>query len=93
MSASAHSPAAERAAKLERLRLLCAADRARLRLVWRLTPRQARHEPPSEGWRGALLGAPALGALLPLVPGPIGRWSRRLGSGAGLLRAMLRAAA
>lgn len=88
-------PAAERAARRERLRLLCAADRTRLRLVWRLPSRLAKHEPEHEpdhakhAWVGTLLTGPALGALLPLVPGRIGAWSRRIRAGAGLFRAVL----
>ncbi len=65
-----HTSAAERAARRDRLRLLCVADRARLRLVWRLSPRQARHEPASKAWLGSLLGAPALGALLRVLARP-----------------------
>lgn len=52
-----HAFSAERAAKRERLQLLCVADRARLRLVWRLSPRQARHESAPKAWPGVLLGA------------------------------------
>lgn len=85
MSDSSH-PLQERAARRERLRLLCAADRSRVRLVWRMPSRPA-HRPGSLS--ASLLSAPALSALLPMVPGPIGRWSRRLGAGAGVLRAVL----
>jgi hypothetical protein len=54
----------ERVAERERLRHLCAADRARLRLVWRLPPRVAGRKARYEGWRVAVLGASALAAWL-----------------------------
>jgi hypothetical protein len=82
------SSSESRAARRERLRLLCAADRTRLRLVWRMP---SQRETQREGWAGALMSSPALGALLPMMPGPIGRWSRRIGFGSKVLRAALSA--
>lgn len=93
MSHHAHSPMHERAARHERLRLLCEADRARLRLVWRMPTRVVK-PPTDEGpWTSSLLAVPALGALLPMMPGRIGRFGRLLGHGTTLLRSMLRSSA
>jgi hypothetical protein len=82
---------------MERLRLLCAADRTRLRLVWRLPP-QSDHPAQTAGaasGRGGLASmftAPLLVALLPLLPGSLGRWSRRLRAGVGFFRTVARTA-
>jgi|GEM_PF-5838792 hypothetical protein len=81
-----------RAVRRERLLLLCAVDRARLRLLWRMP------DNPKSGVRsllGRLLGPAALATVLPWMPGRVGRWSRRVRAGvgfAGLLRGVLRAA-
>lgn len=90
--ARAAGPADGRAARRERLLLLCAVDRARLRLVWRM-PTKPKSPPPSLVQE--LLSPPTLATLLPWVPGSIGRWSRRIRTGAGLaglLRTVLRVA-
>jgi hypothetical protein len=85
-----------RVARRERLRLLCEADRTRLRLVWRLPARLAKHQHDGHdhrhGWMAPLLTGPVLGAMLPFVPGKIGRWSRRLRAGIGLFRTVARGA-
>lgn len=85
-------PVESRAARRERLLLLCAVDRARLRLLWRVP---ARSNSGAGSLLGGVLGPAALAAALPWVPGRIGRWSRRLRTGlglAGLFRAAVRAA-
>jgi hypothetical protein len=92
MSHSSQNPAEDRAARRERLRLLCAADRSRVRLLWRL-PVRAANGGKLDLWSGSMLAVPAIGALLPHVPGPIGRWSRRLRTGGSILRSAMRAAA
>lgn len=87
-------PKEARVEKRERLRLLCAADRTRLRLLWRLPASMAKHEHETNhnhAWVGAIAG-PALTALLPFVPGKIGRWGRHVRAGMGLFRAVTRAA-
>lgn len=91
--ARAAGPRESRAARRERLLLLCAVDRARLRLVWRMP---TKPKPAQSSLVSGLLAPPTLAAILPWVPGPIGRWSRRIRTGAkiaGLFRTVLRAAA
>jgi hypothetical protein len=41
----------------------------------------------------SLLSPPTLAALQPWVPGKIGRWSRRIRTGANILRTVMRVAA
>lgn len=91
MSEHASPTAEDRGARRERLRLLCAADRARVRLLWTLPARSANNG-KLDFWSGSMMAVPAIGALLPHVPGPIGRWSRRLRTGTSLLRSAFRAA-
>lgn len=93
MNASPHSPTQERAERHERLRLLCAVDRARLRLVWRMPVRPGRTSRDHSHWASSLLALPALGAFLPMLPGRIGRAARFFGHGASLFRSLLRATA
>ena len=78
----------DRDAELEKLRLLCAVDRARLRLVWRMPS-----QPKPKSSASPLDRIPMLGAILPFVPGPIGRWSKRIGIGASLVRMVMRSTA
>lgn len=83
-----------RAAQRERLVLLCAVDRARLRLLLRM-PTRPKSEPSSFSFASGLFSPPTLAALLPWIPGRIGRWSRRVRTGAhlaGLFRTVMRAA-
>lgn len=87
-------PIDSRDAQRERLTLLCAVDRARLRLLLRVPARPAP-EATAPSFASGLFSAPVLTALLPWVPGPIGRWSRRVRTGArlaGLVRTVMRAA-
>lgn len=73
-----------RIARRERLAVLCALDRAALRLT--LQPR-----PPQTGANTPATGGVGLGSVLAVTrffPGAIGRWSRRLSVGGGLLRAL-----
>jgi hypothetical protein len=70
-------------ARRERLAVLCALDRATLRLILR-TPAAAAPAPsPAGGGLGAVL------TVAQFCPGAIGRWSRRLARGGGLLRGLL----
>lgn len=90
--ARAAGPADSLAARRERLLLLCAVDRARLRLVWRMPdkPRSA-----ASSLVDGLFSPPTLATILPWIPGRIGRWSRGIRAGAGLagiLRTVLRVA-
>jgi hypothetical protein len=87
--ARAAGPVEARAARRERLLLLCAVDRARLRLLWRMP---TKPPPPPRSFGSGLLSPPALAALLPWVPGKIGRWSRRIRTGATILRTVMRVA-
>jgi hypothetical protein len=72
---------AERDARRERLRLLCALDRARLRLAFRPRPVAAGRS-----------GLPVVGGLsraltmAAFLPGAAGRWSRRLAAGLRVLK-------
>ncbi len=77
---SAWSPATEPAARRAQLAVLCALDRAALKLAFRtpIKPDKPSESPAGEGLRRAL----AVGRFL---PGAVGRWSRRLSVGAGLL--------
>ena len=91
--AKAAGPVESRDARRERILLLCAVDRARLRLLWRL-PNKPKTATPSVV--ESLFSPPTLATILPWVPGRIGRWSRRIRAGvglAGLFRSVLRAAA
>lgn len=91
--ARSSDPIDSRDAQRERLLLLCAVDRARLRLLLRV-PTRPKPEAPSS-FASGLFSAPMLTELLPWMPGPIGRWSRRLRTGArlaGLFRTMVRGA-
>jgi len=88
--ARASGPVEARAARRERLLLLCAVDRARLRLLWRMPTKPA---PERHSFASGLLSPPTLAAILPWVPGKIGRWSRRIRTGATLLRTVMRVAA
>jgi hypothetical protein len=88
--ARASGPIEARAARRERLLLLCAVDRARLRLLWRMP---TKPPPPPRSFGSGLLSPPTLAALLPWVPGKIGRWSRRIRTGANILRTVMRVAA
>ena len=89
--ARAGGPVEARAARRERLLLLCAVDRARLRLLWRL-PIPPKPAPARTSFVSGLLSPPTLAAILPWVPGKIGRWSRRIRTGSHILRTVLRVA-
>ncbi len=91
MSHASHNSVENRAARRERLRLLCEADRARVRLLWKLPPKAAQNG-KLDLWSTSMAAMPALGALLPHVPGPIGRWTRRLRTSSGILGTALRGA-
>ncbi len=83
--ASSPSPRAESvdpAARREQLALLCALDRANLRLLF--VPRTSRPAEGDAGFDGDLLHT--LLRATRFLPGRIGRWSRR----AGLLEFALR---
>lgn len=88
--ARAAGPAEARVARLERLLLLCAVDRARLRLLWKMPDKPAA---PRRSFGAGLLSPSTLAAILPWVPGKIGRWSRRIRTGANILRTVIRVAA
>jgi hypothetical protein len=89
-TAGASGPLEARAARRERLLLLCAVDRARLRLLWRMPTKPAA---PPRSFGAGLINPTTLAALLPWMPGKIGRWSRRIRTGAHLLRTVWRVAA
>ena len=89
--ARAAGPVEARAARRERLLLLCAVDRARLRLLWRL-PIPPKPAPGHTSFVSGLLSPPTLAAILPWMPGKVGRWSRRIRTGSQILRTVLRVA-
>ncbi len=70
------------AVRRERLLLLCALDRARLRLIMRPTP-----EKPATAAHWADQARSALPWLAPLAPMLLGSWARPLSVGLGLYRA------
>lgn len=71
------------ASRRERLALLCALDRARLRLALRPAPRTS---PASS----AIPKLDLLFAIVRCLPGRIGRWTRRFGFAADLFRLFAR---
>lgn len=72
---------AERQSRRERLAVHCALDRAALRLALRARPAR----PDSVAGGGALGGALSIAAFL---PGPVGRWSRRIALGLRLFKGL-----
>lgn len=77
-------------ARRQRLLLLCELDRTRMRLLWRLPDKP---KPASSSLAAGLLAPATLAAILPWLPGRIGRWSRRIRVMTTFVRAVLRAAA
>ena len=87
--ARASGPVEARAARRERLLVLCAVDRARLRLLWRVP---TKPPPPPRPFGAGLFSPPTLAAILPWIPGKIGRWSRRIRTGANIVKTVMRVA-
>ena len=88
MSHSFHDPASTNesvlslAERRQRLAVLCALDRARLRVTLSL-PRRSAEAAPGEGANDGLQAV--LGAVR-FLPGKLGVWSRRAGLAASIFR-------